>query len=193
MQAKALFENVRPAQPRRSLGRPARLRFGSARPPRVRQGSLAQSCLAPLPRPQSRRHTRSVIIGRSWWFRCTANARWSRGWRCEWAKQGKLELQGPASELLLVGAVCPMAPGMRRSKAEAGKRRRTLALETLESQVSRANQPRRLTAERTRLFTQRLPKHRAALPSLRQSRLLEPTKTPPWTPATTNSAARASN
>ena len=120
------------------LGGPPRLRFGSTRRPRVRQGSLAQSCNAPLHRPQSARHNGSVIIGRSWWFRCTANARWSRGWRCEWAKQGKLELQGPASELLLVGAVCPMAPGMRRSKAEAGKRRRTLALETLESQVSRA-------------------------------------------------------
>ena len=42
----------------------------------------------------------------------------------------------------LVGAVCPMAPGMRRSKAEAGKRRRTLALETLESKVSRVKHSR---------------------------------------------------
>ena len=88
-----------------------------------------------------------------------------------------------------------MAPGMRRSKAEAGKRRRTLALETLESQVSRAKtQPRvSLTAEQyssshNAYRNTALRFHRCA-----RARLLEPTKTPPWTPATTSSAARASN
>ena len=193
MQAEALFEKRPPSTAPEvsaghrasSLARRARRALGRA--------LLHRAAMLPLPRPQSTRHSRSVIIGRSWWFRSTADARWVLRCRTDVAKAPSLLGARPAGSPAWRRLTRTTAPGMRRSKAGAGKRRHTKpAFQPLASlrlaKHSAAERLQRSIISHSAYHTTALRFHRCA-----RARLLEPTKTPPWTPATTNSAARASN